>query len=245
MNGLLVIDKPQGRSSFWAVAKIRGITGVKKAGHAGALDPLATGVLVVGLGRATRVMKSVEALEKTYAAVMQLGSATDTDDADGRPLYVREVPDLSIEKIQEVFAPFTGKIMQRPPAYSAVKIRGVRAYKRARRGETFETNPREIEIRELTVTGYDPALKRIAFRMRSSKGTYVRSLARDVGERLGCGAHLLALRRESVGKMSVAHALRLDPEPSREDIEKALIPVEDTAAGLPAGIPADENHRKS
>jgi tRNA pseudouridine55 synthase len=235
MDGIIVADKPGGKTSCWAVSQVKRILAEKKAGHAGTLDPLATGVLVIGLGFATRILRYVESFDKEYTGVIRLGVTTETDDAEGRITGESLVPAVSREKWDGVLCSFTGKLMQTPPCFSAVKICGERAYARARRGEVFETKPREVLIHELTLVRWDPGGSLAEVRVRCSKGTYIRSLARDIGAALGCGGHLASLRRERIGPFSRERSVRLSATPpvaESRDLEKALLPLESALAGF-------------
>lgn len=196
-DGLLVIDKPTGPTSFDIVARVRRDLRVKKAGHCGTLDPAAGGVLLVVVGRATRLAEYTAKYKKTYEAVVRLGVSTDTDDGEGEIISENEVPTLSVEDIEAVLTVFTGEIEQRIPAYSAVKISGERLYKKARRGEEIKTPLRKVTVYDIKLVGFNPP--ELTINVVCAGGTYVRALARDIGEKLGCGAHLSRLTRTSVG----------------------------------------------
>lgn len=237
-------DKPQGRTSCWAVSKVKRLVGEKKAGHAGTLDPLATGVLVMGLGLGTRVLKYVESFDKEYTGEMQLGVATETDDAEGRVTETRGVPDISGEVWASTLRSFTGKLTQTPPCYSAVKIGGERAYDKARRGESFEIKPREVTVYALELIRWDGVKKSATLRVRCSKGTYIRSLARDIGKVLGCGAHLTALRRDRIGPFTLAQAVPLHDENAAELARKAVMPLESALGNLAVVQVGDEDEAR-
>ncbi len=228
-----MVDKPEGKSSFWAVSKVKRLLSEKKAGHAGTLDPLATGVLVIGLGFATRVLKYIESFDKEYTGVIQFGVTTDTDDSEGLVTGTSPVPVIQREKLVELLCSFTGKLSQTPPAYSAIKINGERAYKKARRGEPFEIKPRDVVVHSIELLEWDMACSRAKVKVRCSKGTYIRSLARDLGTMIGCGAHLTGLRRDRVGSYSLSQAIRLDESASAESLMCSILPIETALIGLP------------
>lgn len=211
---IIVVDKPYGWTSFDAVKKIRGAIqrrlGLKKfkVGHAGTLDPLATGVLIVCTGRATKEIDALQGGEKEYVATLRLGATTPSFDLETE--IDREFPysHITREQILETLPRFTGRIMQVPPVFSAVKIDGKRAYKYARKGAEVELKAKPLEISELELLEFEG--DRMVIRVVCSKGTYIRALARDLGEALGSGAHLTALRRTRVGKCSETEALSVD-----------------------------------
>jgi tRNA pseudouridine55 synthase len=202
-SGLLLVDKPPGWTSHDAVAKVRGVLGTKKVGHAGTLDPMATGLLLVGVGRATRLLRFLGDLPKTYGGRALLGVETDTLDADGR--VVRESPvEVDRQALRKVVASFIGDVRQTPPAYSAVKVGGVRLHDAARRGATLAAASRTVHVEAFELLSFDAPS--FGFRVRCSAGTYVRSLVADVGAALGCGAHLTVLRRTAIGPFRVDRA---------------------------------------
>ena len=187
VSGVLVVDKPVGLSSHDVVQIIRNGTKIRRAGHTGTLDPRASGVLVVLLGPAVRLSEYVSASEKRYQAVIELGVTTDTYDLEGR-VTRRSPVDISYEEFEQVLQSFVGEFEQKPPAYSAIKVKGEKAYEIARRGEEVELEPRMIQVRELELLDWDPP--EAVVDIQCSSGTYVRSLAYDLGEKLGCGATL-------------------------------------------------------
>ncbi len=202
-EGLVLVDKPPGITSHDAVAKVRRMLSTKKVGHAGTLDPMATGLLVLGVGRATRFLRFLGGLPKTYEATMRLGGETTTLDADGEITRRSEVR-VSDDELDTAVAALVGESMQRPPAYSAVKVNGRRMYEAARKGEVLEAGPRPISVERFEVVArrdHDVDLT-----VTCGGGTYVRVLAADVGTMLGCGAHLTALRRTHIGPFDVADA---------------------------------------
>ncbi|MEV0588159.1 tRNA pseudouridine(55) synthase TruB [Nonomuraea sp. NPDC050310] len=202
-SGLIVVDKPAGWTSHDVVGKLRRIAGTRRVGHAGTLDPMATGVLVVGVEKATRLLGHLALTEKVYEAVIRLGVTTNTDDAEGEVLSRRPV-EVAEERVHAGIATLTGEIMQVPPQVSAIKVDGERAYKRARAGEEVELKARPVTIHEFEVTKLDG--EDVHATIRCSSGTYIRSLARDLGEFLGTGGHLTALRRTRVGPYDLSLA---------------------------------------
>lgn len=207
-DGIVNVNKPAGWTSHDVVAKVRGLLKGLKVGHAGTLDPAATGVLPILVGRGTRIAEYLLEWDKEYRAVLRLGQTTDTQDATGTMLATRSLDGLAEEKIRAAIAPFRGRITQVPPMYSAVKVAGTPLYKSARAGKTVERQSRTVEIHELDVLGI--AGSDITLRVRCSKGTYVRTLCADIGEALGVGGHLLSLQRTRVGPLTVERALTLD-----------------------------------
>ena len=197
--------KPAGPTSHDIVDIARRALGEQRVGHLGTLDPFATGLLVLVVGRATRLAPFAAEWPKTYEGVIRLGITTDTDDLTGTVVATAPWTGITPAQLADVIGGFRGAYDQRPPAYSAVKIEGERAYRRARRGETVAPEPRPVEIRELELV--EAAVPDLQFRATVSAGTYLRSLARDIGAKLGCGAHLTALRRTAVGPLSLADAV--------------------------------------
>ncbi|GDX72497.1 tRNA pseudouridine synthase B [Cyanobium sp.] len=197
--GFLVLDKPAGLSSHGCVSRVRRAYGLKRVGHGGTLDPAVTGVLPIALGPATRLLPYLSG-EKAYRGRIQLGLSTDSDDLEGTPLQQRPWPDLASADLERALERFRGPIAQRPPAVSAVHVNGQRAYKLARQGEQLNLPPRPVTIHRLELLAWDPALGQLELLVRCSAGTYIRSLARDLGELLGCGGCLASLRRtEALG----------------------------------------------
>ena len=230
MQGLILIDKPENITSFGAVAKIKRIAHEKRVGHTGTLDPMATGVLPVLLGRATALSGLLTLADKRYTAKVKLGVATDTEDITGNIISETDVR-VTDEQINLALKAFTGKIMQRPPMYSAIKKDGVRLYKLAREGKTAEVEAREIEI--FSISLISPLNNQNVFEIdvHASKGTYIRSLARDIGEYLGCGACLTELRRTYTGGFSIEDCVSLDTL-NEENITEHLISEERAVAHL-------------
>jgi len=232
LEGVLLVDKPRDHTSHDVVARLRGKLRMRKIGHAGTLDPMATGLLVILLGRATRVSQYLISLDKEYEGTIELGRTTDSQDADGQVMETRPVPPLAEAEVRLAMQAFLGDQYQTPPMFSAVKIGGVALYKRARRGEEVEREPRFIRVMSWDLLRF--STPHIDFRMRCTKGTYVRTLAHDLGAKLGCGAHLSALRRTATDSLSVSDALTLDriEELSLAEIEKRLIPVHRAVPGV-------------
>ncbi len=225
MKGVVIVDKPAGITSHGAVHRVRKLLGERKAGHTGTLDPLATGVLPVCVGEATKIASFLAGDDKVYEATMRLGLRTDTQDITGRVLAEHE-PRVTEADVKAVLAAFAGTITQVPPQYSAVKVRGKALYKWARKGIHVEPPAREVEIREIRLLEID--LPRVRFTVTCSKGTYVRTLCADAGENLGCGAVLEGLRRTRCGIFRLENAVRLDGDSDvgiRAGLEKGLIPM--------------------
>jgi tRNA pseudouridine55 synthase len=206
-QGVLLVDKDEGESSFGAVRRVKGLLRVKKAGHAGSLDPFATGLLVVLIGQGTKLSPFLMTGRKRYLATMRLGSETDTLDLTGKVVRERPVKDLSLEEVREKASTFLGDLEQTPPSFSAVKHKGMRAYKLARRGIQVELKKRTVTIHRLEVLS--SSLPDVTLVVECSGGTYVRSLAADLGEALGTGAHLRALRRLASGPFTLEEAVRV------------------------------------
>jgi len=204
VNGVMVVDKPASWSSHDVVARMRRITGEGSIGHLGTLDPMATGVLPLVLGRMTRLAQFYTASEKSYEGTIRLGVATDTYDCDGDPVGSAQEAHVTLEELRQVSAQFVGHIQQIPPPFSAKKIKGVPAYKLARRKQEVELEPVEVEVKEFTVCSLEGAA--VHFYCRVSSGTYVRGLAHELGQKLGVGAHLANLRRTAVAEFAIAGA---------------------------------------
>ena len=211
-TGLLVVDKPPQMSSHAVVARVRRILGSRRVGHAGTLDPMATGVLVLGIGRGTRLLHYLVGSDKTYTATMRLGESTTTDDADGEVLHRVDASSCDIDDVRAAAATLTGEIEQVPSAVSAIKVDGRRAYARVRAGEEVSLPPRRVTVHELEVgeIRVDGECRDIDVRVDCSSGTYVRALARDLGALLGVGGHLTALRRTRVGPFVLDEAHDLE-----------------------------------
>ena len=207
MNGIILVDKPEGFTSFDVVAKLRGILHERRIGHSGTLDPMATGLLVVFVGRATRAVEFAESHKKDYIAALRPGIVTDTQDITGTVLKTSEKT-FSRDELLSILPEFTGELSQTPPMYSAIKVGGKKLYELARKGVEIERESRPVTIKELELIGEENG--DYIFRVVCSKGTYIRTLVSDIGERLGTGAALSSLRRTAAGNYSVKDALTLD-----------------------------------
>ena len=235
MNGILLIDKPSGWTSSDVVAKLRGVLHEKRIGHAGTLDPMATGLLVLFVGRATRACSFAEADDKEYHAGLRLGLTTDTQDVTGRTLRESDASFITEETLREALAGFEGEIGQIPPMYSAIKQNGKKLYEIARRGGEVERKTRPITVYRLALTGRDG--EDWLLDIECSKGTYVRTLCHDIGESLGCGGCMSALRRVRAGAFSVqeAHTLPAVIAAAAEGrAEELLLPLDGLFAAHPA-----------
>jgi tRNA pseudouridine55 synthase len=233
-DGLVVVDKPGGMTSHDVVARVRRLAGTRKVGHAGTLDPMATGVLVLGLGRATRLLGHLMLTDKTYDATVRLGAATTTDDAEGEVTSTASTDGLSDLDVRQALADFVGEIQQVPSSVSAIKVDGRRAYDRVRDGEQVELDARTVRVDSIEVSdlrGTDLDLS-----VRCSSGTYIRAIARDLGERLGVGGHLVALRRTAVGPytLDLAHTLE------QLETELVVLPIAEAARQAFPGVDLDE-----
>ncbi|PTX91146.1 tRNA pseudouridine(55) synthase TruB [Opitutus sp. ER46] len=227
LEGILLIDKPRDHTSHDVVARLRGILKMKRVGHAGTLDPMATGLLIILVGKATRISQYLISLDKEYEGTVELGKVTDTQDADGEMMETRPVPPLTQAEVQAAIKGFLGDQYQTPPMYSAIKIDGVPLYKSARKGEEVVREPRFIRVMNWEITRF--ALPQFDFRLSCTKGTYVRTLAHDLGQKLGCGAHLAALRRTATSKFHVSQAVTLEQLQAMKpaEIEARLIAPRD------------------
>ena len=266
MNGLLIIDKPLGMTSHDVVARARRLLREKRIGHAGTLDPLATGVLALCVGHATRLSEYLLGEDKAYGGVIKLGEQTNTDDAEGEVIATREVPAISDDDLRRLERQFSGEIAQVPPQFSAIKKEGQRAYALARKGETVELDARTVTIHKIRLVLSDascvmrdassvnpqsaienPQSKIVNISVRCSAGTYIRSLARDIGEALGCGGHLIALRRTQAGAFTVQDAVTLEQvEQAAQEgrAEALLLPMDRAVMDWPAVQLDDEQTRK-
>ena len=232
-NGILLLDKPSGITSNAALGRAKRILGIKKAGHTGTLDPMASGLLVLCFGEATKVSAFLLDADKAYEAELQLGVETDSEDAEGEVIAEHDVPALEESTIETVLEQFRGPIEQIPPMHSALKHKGQRLYELARRGETVERPPRSVTIHELTLLKLNSPKLRVD--VRCSKGTYIRSLARDIGQSLGCGAHLSGLRRTLSEPFHVDAAISLEAlnELDRDQARALLLPPDRALEHLP------------
>lgn len=224
-EGILLVDKPAGCTSHDVVGRLRRLLKIKKIGHAGTLDPNATGLLIMLIGRATKVSQYLMSLDKVYQGVMRMGIETNTYDCEGEVTAEYPVPALDRASLEEIFAGFIGDQYQMPPMFSAKKVDGVPLYKHARKGREIEREPRFIRISKLTVGDISPP--DVQFEVHTGKGVYVRTLVFDIGRKLGCGAHLLELRRLGCGRFTLDQAYTLDALEAMgaQDVRRRLIPV--------------------
>jgi tRNA pseudouridine55 synthase len=229
-DGAVLIDKPAGPTSHDVVDAIRRKFGIKKVGHCGTLDPNATGLLIIVLGRGTKLSEKLMGDDKVYEGAIKFGETTDSYDADGELTASLPVPPMTLDQLNDEAAKFVGDLMQIPPMVSAIKIKGVPLYKLARKGIEIEREPRLVHIYNFRFTGYESPLGR--FKIACTKGTYVRSIAHDLGQKLGCGAHLATLRRSVSGRFDVADATTLDAvlQLTAAGLEKKVIPFLKLAA---------------
>ena len=231
MNGIVIVDKPQEWTSQDVTARLRRVFNTRRIGHGGTLDPMATGVLPVFVGRATRGVEFFEHAEKTYETVLRLGLTTDTEDISGNVLTQQDAF-VTGEELEAVLEKFRGDILQVPPMYSALKINGQKLVNMARKGKTVERQPSPITIHKLTLLGMEP--EGIRLRVRCSKGTYIRTLCKDIGEALGCGGCMAALRRVQAGEYTIDEAVPLLQLLEETEPEKFLRPVDTMFRNYPA-----------
>ena len=227
-DGLLLVDKPSGPTSHDIVAQIRRRFRIAKVGHGGTLDPMATGLLVILLGKGTKISDRVMGHDKTYEATLRLGIETDSQDADGQVVAEKDAAAITAEQVAAQMKARLGDQMQMPPMVSAIKIKGVPLYKLARKGETVERPPKLIHVYRFELLDFAPP--DVRFVVECTKGTYVRTLAHDVGQSLGVGAHLVQLRRTKIGQLDVANAFALDDLLAAPTLDGKIIPL---AAALP------------
>lgn len=231
MDGIVIVDKPQGWTSQDVTARLRRVFGTRRIGHGGTLDPMATGVLPVFVGRATRAVEFFEHAEKTYETVLRFGITTDTEDMTGTVLTEENVS-FTEEQLQETLAAFRGEILQVPPMYSALKVNGQKLCDLARKGKTVERQPRPITIHELTLV--ERGENTLRLRVCCSKGTYIRTLCKDIGEKLGCGGCMESLRRVAAGEYTIDEAVPLQTLLDTEEPEKYLRDVDTMFRNYPA-----------
>lgn len=232
-SGVLLVDKPEGPSSARVVQKVKTILGAKKVGHLGTLDPFASGLLLLGVNQGTKIADIFLSAPKSYQAVMVLGVETDSQDATGKVLRTRAVPDFGAVEIKALEQQFTGEIKQVPPMFSALKRDGVRLYQLARQGKEIPREPRAVKIERLRLEKRSPT--EVEFEVTCSRGTYVRTLAADMGTFLGCGAHLKSLRRTACGPLLVRQAITLDELEQIPSVDKVpLLALSSALAHLPA-----------
>lgn len=232
MEGVLLVDKPTGMTSHDVVYRLRRKLAMQRIGHAGTLDPMATGLLVMLIGKATRISQYLISEDKVYEGEITLGITTNSQDAEGEMMETRPVPPLTEEQVREAMKGFLGDQYQTPPMFSAIKIGGVPLYKKARQGEEVEREPRFIRVAAFELLSFSSP--KLTFRLACSKGTYVRTIAHDLGQKLGCGGHLSALRRTVSGKFTIAQCTPLPEiqELPLPEIEKRLIPVYQAAPSV-------------
>ena len=223
MDGILIVDKPVGMTSHDVVDRVRRITGVKKVGHGGTLDPLASGVLPILIGKATKMSDKVIGSEKEYLATIKFGENTDTDDAEGEVISKRDVPEKNNIEIEDILKKFQGTIEQVPPKYSAIKYKGRPLYKLARKGIEVEMPPRQVQISNISIISWSCPL--LTLKINCSKGTYIRALARDIGEVIGCGGHVTELRRMACGDFKIEDAKKLNEISNEISTLQTLIPM--------------------
>jgi tRNA pseudouridine55 synthase len=232
LDGGVLVDKPVGKTSHDLVDAIRRRFGLKKVGHCGTLDPNATGLMLMVLGKGTKLSEKLMGSDKVYAGTIKLGETTDSYDADGEITGSLPVPpDVTLATLNELGASFVGDLLQTPPMHSAIKVDGVPLYKLARKGVEVERKPRFVHVYDFSFSDYQAPFA--TFRVASTKGTYVRSLAHDLGQKLGCGAHLATLRRLQIGKLKVENSLPLDQllALTPDALEQRVIPYLKLAAG--------------
>ncbi|MCG2761748.1 MAG: tRNA pseudouridine(55) synthase TruB [Candidatus Atribacteria bacterium] len=256
MNGILNIFKPKGITSYQAVKEVRNILGIPKAGHTGTLDPSASGVLLVCIGQATKIAEFLVGMEKHYQGEMILGISTDSQDSEGKIVQRREVKtDIDEKRIIDIFQKYEGIISQMPPMFSAVHYKGERLYRLARKGIEVKRSPKEIKIYKLNLMNFNQKTAMVKFEVICSKGTYIRTLCNDIGDELGCGAHLLNLVRKKVGNFSIEDSLNLEElkkekalgkrylisiDSALEELDKITVKSEATKTVLNGGIISSE-----
>ena len=229
IEGVLLVDKPTGMTSHDVVYRLRRKLQIQRVGHAGTLDPMATGLLIMLIGKATKISQYLISLDKVYEGEVTLGVTTNSQDAEGEVMETRPVPPLSEAELRAAMQGFLGDQYQQPPMFSAVKIGGVPLYKMARKGEEVEREPRFIRVSAFELLSF--ASPKLTFRLHCTKGTYVRTIAKDLGEKLGCGGHLSALRRTGSGTFNIAQCVPLAEIEAMPlaDLEKRLIPIYEAA----------------
>lgn len=240
MNGIVIVDKPQGWTSQDVTARLRRVFSTRRIGHGGTLDPMATGVLPVFVGRATRGVEFFEHAEKTYETVLRLGLTTDTEDVTGTVL-TETMPNISREELEKALEFFRGDILQVPPMYSALKVNGQKLCDLARKGQEIAREPRPITIHELTLLSFHGT--EAALRVRCSKGTYIRTLCKDIGEKLGCGGCMAALRRVQAGEYTIGEAVPLETLLETDKPEEYLRNVDTMFRAYPP-VTLTENQEK-
>lgn len=232
-DGIILFDKPVGPTSHDIVDEVRHHLRIRKAGHGGTLDPNATGLLIILVGRGTKLSNFVMGSDKTYEGVMKLGIATDSQDVDGEVIATKDPSGVTREQLEEAMKKFIGDFHQMPPMVSAVKIKGVPLYKMARKGQTVEREPRLVHVYDFRILDFAPP--DVRFVLKCTKGTYVRTICADIGEALGCGAHLASLRRTRSGDFDVKDAITLDDflKTSPDDLIPRVLPMTSVRAPDP------------
>lgn len=250
MDGVLIVDKPAGPTSFDVVRRVRGLGRGRKAGHTGTLDPMATGVLPVCLGDATKIASFITEGDKIYEGVVRLGAVTDTWDATGTVLEESPIGSLDPAEVERAVAAMQGEYWQTPPMYSAVKVGGKRLYELARKGEEIERRPRKVKLHSISLVAFEPSTGDATIRVHCSKGTYVRSIAHELGEALGVGGHLAALRRLQSGPFSIEQAvplavvLEMVAAGRQEELARFVVPMREALAEIPEVLLDEERARK-
>ena len=242
LHGVLIVNKPDGWTSHDVVSRVRTVLGIKKVGHAGTLDPHATGVLPILLGKGTKIAQYLLDWDKEYAAVLQLGQATDTQDAWGTVLEEKSYESVSEDDVRSAFMGFRGPIQQVPPMYSAVKVGGQPLYKKARKGQTVERQAKTVVIHDLEIQHM--AIPEVSFRVACSKGTYVRTICADIGDRLGVGGHLKWLQRRRVGPLHIDQALAMESIPDVSQSHGAWLSLDHVLEQFPAVVVNGDDARK-
>ena len=240
MNGIVIVGKPQGWPSQDVTARLRRVFGTRRIGPGGTLDPMATGVLPVFVGRGTRAVEFFEHAEKTYETVLRLGITTDTEDITGTVLTQQDAF-VTGTQLEEVLTRFRGEILQVPPMYSAIKVNGQKLYDLARKGREVERQPRPVTIHELTLLGMEA--DGIRLRVRCSKGTYIRTLCKDIGQALGCGGCMAALRRVAAGEYTIGNSIPLQTLIDSENPEQYLLPVDSMFANYPEVVLTEKQEK--
>jgi tRNA pseudouridine55 synthase len=230
MHGVLLVDKQAGITSHDIVDKIRKITGTRKVGHTGTLDPGATGLLVICIGNALKIVEFLGGFDKEYVATLKLGVSTDTHDRDGKIIFEKDYKNITRETFEKTIKGFTGEILQSPPLVSALKIKGKKLYEYARKGQKIDVPARSVKFYSINILDFH--LPYVKMKILCSKGAYVRALARDIGDKLGCGAIIYEVRRTLVGNFNIDNAIKIN-DTTREEIEKALIPIDKALCFLP------------
>lgn len=242
-HGVLLVDKAPDRTSHDVVARVRWLLGTKKVGHAGTLDPMATGLLILGIGQGTRLLTHLVGLPKTYTATIRLGAATTTDDREGEPIgQARDASGISLPQVESAIAPLRGDILQVPSTVSAIKVDGKRAYARARAGEEVQLAARPVTVSRFAVTAsrHEGCFLDLDAVVTCSSGTYVRALARDLGAALGVGGHLTALRREDVGPFLVSESVHVPARGEGDDVDLPLLGLGAAASRVMPVVRVDE-----